>query len=104
MSVQRSTAQPPEHVISRRAARAIAAAAKAKFYQDRTWPRVLERNAPTKFAERSLDRLSAWLPQGQVDQKREDGLALLRALDEFVRQGGVQPAGDILLRIDGDVG
>ena len=41
-------------VISRRAARTIAAAAKAKFYQDRTWPRVIAECANGISHDRSI--------------------------------------------------
>ncbi len=80
-----------ERVIPARAAMAIAAIAKARFYQERTWKLVLNDSAD-KVSGASLDRLAAWLPTGMVDQKREDGLALLRAVDGFVRSGERQAA------------
>lgn len=55
---------------------ALAAAAKALFYKERTWPAVLAAAAGT-LPPRTLQRLGAWLPEGRVAQKRLDAEALL---------------------------
>ena len=79
-----------ERVVNNRAAYAAAAMAKAQFYQERTWTTVLE-GAAKLLSPAALDRFRAWLPAGQVDRKREDGIELLRAIDEFAARGEKQP-------------
>jgi hypothetical protein len=64
---------------------ALIAAAKAKFYQERNWADLLAALAGRDVAAR--DRLSGWLEKGRVDQKRDDALAMLEALRDFVRRG-----------------
>src|SRR5918995_6393400 len=46
--------------------------AKDLFYHDRTFDRVLGHAAEQAVCGAELDALRAWLPQGRVDQKRED--------------------------------
>jgi len=56
--------------------------AKALFYADRSYPHLLrcaaEEGAPTA----ELEAFRAWLPDGRVDQKRDDALAMLRLMHE----------------------
>ncbi len=59
----------------------LTAVAKAQFYQSRNWPGLLEAIGQAKEAE----KLSAWLKAGKIDQKREDGLELLKQIDAFLR-------------------
>lgn len=54
--------------------------AKALFYGDRSWPRLLAQAANEGVDDTALRALRQWLPQGRVDQKREDALALLRTM------------------------
>jgi hypothetical protein len=58
--------------------------AKELFYHDRTFERVLERAAERSMPARELAALRAWLPQGRVDQKREDALAMLAAMRDLL--------------------
>jgi hypothetical protein len=53
--------------------------AKTVFYHDRTLDRLLESAAGAVPAEQ-IESLRAWLPQGRVDQKREDALIMLDAM------------------------
>jgi hypothetical protein len=55
--------------------------AKPIFYAERNWPNLL-RAAQTTVSMRELDTLAAWLPEGRVDIKREDALALVRAIQD----------------------
>jgi len=56
--------------------------AKSLFFPHRTWPAILG-GAPTHgVSEAELAALRAWLPQGRVDQKREDAVAMLKAMKE----------------------
>lgn len=57
--------------------------AKALFYPERSWLRLLElarRQGGCDSAE--LDAFARWLPEGSVDQKRADALLLLKLLRE----------------------
>jgi hypothetical protein len=59
---------------------ALVRIAKHLFYHDRTFERLLERAAERSAPPEQLAALRAWLPQGRVDQKREDALAMLEAM------------------------
>ena len=61
--------------------------AKDMFYPDRTYPRLLEAAAAAGLAGAELEALQAWLPGGQVDQKREDALAMLRTIGQRLAAG-----------------
>ena len=53
--------------------------AKAWHYSARNWPRLLGESATGE-----LEALKAWLPDGRVDRKREDALAMLRTMGELL--------------------
>jgi hypothetical protein len=55
---------------------ALAAAAKAQFFPERSYASLLEK-VP-------CPALEAWLPAGRVDRKRADALAMLQALQAFL--------------------
>ena len=60
-------------VLGRAQARAVLAAARAVFWQDRSWAAVIaEAGAPAR-------PLGAWLPGGRIDLKRRDALACVAA-------------------------
>jgi hypothetical protein len=63
---------------------ALAAIAKGFFYPDRSYERLLARAAEAGLPPRQLAALRAWLPDGRVDQKREDGLAMLAAMRDLL--------------------
>lgn len=71
-------------VITRPTLLALQEGAKALFYAERTYVRVLE-HAATSVPEPELARLRAWLPGGRADQKREDALAMLRTMRDALR-------------------
>jgi hypothetical protein len=79
-----------ESILDAGAANAMQAVAKGQFYQERTWATVLA-NVKKAVPIATLDRFAGWLPNGQVDRKREDGLELLRSVDDFVTRGERQP-------------
>jgi hypothetical protein len=58
--------------------------AKDLFYHDRTFDRLLGEAAAEAASSEELDALDEWLPQGRVDQKREDALAMLDAMQELL--------------------
>ncbi|MFP2933752.1 TfuA-like protein, partial [Pyxidicoccus sp. 3LG] len=69
-----------ERVVSEGTRMALEQKAKALFYVDRTWPRVLAEGARAGLPASELEALKAWLPSGRVDVKRADALALLRTM------------------------
>lgn len=48
------------------------------FYQDRTWPLLLERAPDVGLTAAEVARLQAWLPDGRVDLKQSDALEAIR--------------------------
>ena len=56
--------------------------ARGMFYPDRCYPLLLRRAAEQGIPAVHLETLRTFLPQGRVDQKRLDALALLRVLRE----------------------
>ena len=81
-----------EGIIDAATAAAVAEVAKAQFYQERSWASVLA-GAQTHVETAGLKRISAWLPAGKVDQKRDDALLLLDSMRDFMSGGGTaEPA------------
>lgn len=58
----------------------LAGIAKALFFPERTYHRVLLQARAAGLPEGELAALQGWLPGGRVNQKRDDALALLRAM------------------------
>jgi hypothetical protein len=77
----------------------IAAAAKAVFYKDRTWPALLEAARAEGMAAAALDALAAWLPSGRVDQKRRDVLEMVGAIAAHLAVGAAPFAVDYELAV-----
>jgi hypothetical protein len=59
---------------------ALTCIAKGLFYPERAYPLVLRRGAEQGISEDELARLREWLPRGQVNQKRDDALAMLQLM------------------------
>jgi hypothetical protein len=72
-------------IISRRSAKLLTQAAKAQFYQDRTWPAVLEFGLRHGISKSERDRLQRWLAEGAVDCKAADAKAMLVAMKRRLR-------------------
>ena len=68
----------------------LTAIAKALFYKERTYRSMLERAASAGLDTARLVRLSDWLPQGRVDRKRLDALAMLDAIRAHLAAGSDQ--------------
>jgi hypothetical protein len=63
--------------------------AKGLYYPERGYPALLSLAAREGGPAPELERLRAWLPQGRVNQKREDALAMLRTMrEELARHPG----------------
>lgn len=73
-----------ECVLEARTRDSLLRIAKELFYPERTWARVLERASPEQVPASEIATLRQWLPGGAVNQKREDALAMLRAMGEFL--------------------
>jgi hypothetical protein len=58
--------------------------AKELFYQARSYRVVLDRAGERGLSDQ-LDALRRWLPTGQVDQKRQDALAMLQAMQALLK-------------------
>ena len=54
------------------------------FYPERTYERLLSRAAEDGLSLAELDALRAWLPTGRVNQKRDDALAMLVTMRDFL--------------------
>jgi hypothetical protein len=54
--------------------------AKGIFYQERSYPAILQHAAEKNSSRSELESLRRWLPTGQVDQKQEDAIAMLRLM------------------------
>ena len=61
--------------------------AKALFYKRRTYEAILGRASELGASHDALHRFAEWLPQGQVDQKRQDALAMLKVMSDHLTHG-----------------
>jgi len=69
-------------VVSAATAAALIEIAKSLYYKDRNYDRVLSDAAARQLPGDELAGLKAWLPQNQLNQKRLDAIAMLRAIKE----------------------
>jgi hypothetical protein len=67
-------------IISAGFAAELTAIAKQHFYKERTYQAILQTAVASGVNANDLSRFIAWLPQGRVDQKRLDALAMLHAI------------------------
>jgi hypothetical protein len=69
-------------VVSPETAASLIAIAKAQYYKNRSYARLLADAGAHQLPGDELARLKAWLPANQVNQKRLDALAMLRAIKD----------------------
>jgi len=74
-------------VVSAATRGALEQIAKELFYPERSYPLVLQRAAVLGVAAGEIDAMRAWLPQGRVDQKRIDAIAMLRLMSGRLLEG-----------------
>lgn len=67
-------------VIGRPVRRELESLAKDLCYRDRTYARLFREAIAAGLPEGEIAAFRRWLPTGRADQKREDGLAMLRAM------------------------
>lgn len=65
---------------------ALVGLAKAAFYGDRSYPSVLGAARSAGLPAAEIDALHVWLPRGRVARKRDDALAMLRAMRAFLAE------------------
>lgn len=80
---ERATA---DGVLTRRTARMLVDAADGLFYQERTWPRVLER-VRAQWPASTLAAWESWFSRGVEDLKRRDAIACIQTASEWVASG-----------------
>jgi hypothetical protein len=74
-------------VISSKLRTALEKMGKELFYPDRSYSVLLRRATECGLAEVEVARLRQWLPKGQVNQKREDAIAMLQLMRRRLAQG-----------------
>ena len=62
----------------------LVAAGKALFYKQRNYETVLRAAAERGAREAEIDALRSWLREGRLNQKRDDALSMLTALDRLL--------------------
>ncbi len=67
----------------------LVAIAKALFFPQRSYGSLLQQGREEALPNAELSALDDWLPSGRMDQKREDALAMLAEMENFLAQ---QPA------------
>ncbi len=60
--------------------------AKSLFFPDRNWVATLNGAREKGVPEQELEAFSNWLPEGRVDQKRADALAMLAAIEDTAQR------------------
>lgn len=68
-------------------AAALLRVAKSQFYKDRTYEAILKAACELGISDDALRRFAAWLPGGQVDQKRLDALEMVQAMTAHLGRG-----------------
>lgn len=76
-----------QHVIAPASGQALLQIAKSLFYPERSYAQVLMVAQQRGADPRELAALREWLPNGQVDQKRADALAMLQTIRERLERG-----------------
>jgi hypothetical protein len=64
---------------------ALLGIAKHMFYAERQYPKLLAMAKTQGTSTSELDRLQVWIQRGMVSLKREDALAMLRVIRDFVQ-------------------
>lgn len=72
-------------IVSARTHDELVSLAKSLYYPRRDYQYVLGLAKKAQLEDAELQAFRAWLPQGRVDRKREDALAMLRNMAEFLR-------------------
>ena len=76
-----------EGVICPETRTALEGIAKGLFYPERSYPLLLQLAARQGIEDQELRALRDWLPHGQVNQKRDDAIAMLRLMRRRLADG-----------------
>ncbi len=68
---------------------ALTRIAKGLYYPERHYPTILERGRAEGLPAAELQGFRGWLPGGRVNQKRDDALAMLRAMRQALDEPAV---------------
>jgi hypothetical protein len=71
-------------VLSDATAQGVLRIAKALFYPERSYAHILDLAASQGLNAAELNAFRGWLPSGRVDQKRDDALAMVRQMRDFL--------------------
>ena len=77
------TAAVSDGVIGESTASKLIELGKALFYPERTYARILELAAGRCMPAEDINQFRTWLPNGRIDQKRRDAIAMLSALVDW---------------------
>jgi hypothetical protein len=82
----RRTLQAAERqgIISAATCDILTVAGTTMFYQDRTWPHLIQAVSAAGAYAVQLDALRRWLPTGRVAQQADDAVAMLRKIRSFL--------------------
>jgi hypothetical protein len=67
-------------VVTNFEAAAVVAAARSIFYKTRTWREIFAHTRAAEVGADAIGRFETWLPQGRVDQKSLDALAMIERM------------------------
>jgi hypothetical protein len=73
-----------ERIVAAATRRRLEELAKRRFYAERSWDVLLAEAEAEGVPAGETDALRRWLPQGKVDRKRDDALAMLAAMRELL--------------------
>ena len=91
VNIRRTLAVAEAQGVVRAATRAVLERlAKQRFYAERSYDQLLQDAAGQGLPSEELASLRAWLPDGHIDQKRQDALAMLRLMRERL-EGALEP-------------
>ena len=74
-------------IISSNGRKTLERLSKELFYPHRTYRALIKCAHDSGLAETELAKLADWLPEGRVDQKRDDALAMLRTMRKRLGRG-----------------
>jgi hypothetical protein len=88
VNIRRTLSDALAHdIISEATRQRLEELAKMLAYKDRTFANMMDLAREYGVAKLEVDQFAAWLPNGRVDQKREDALLLLRSLRQRMKTG-----------------
>jgi hypothetical protein len=76
-----------EQVLDPACASALAGLAQRRFYAERSYPALLDDGVLAGLPDAQLAGFRQWLPEGQVDQKRADAIAMLQTMRARMEAG-----------------